>query len=202
MTKQFLAAISLASLILTGCGNKADKQKNGLSDSTAVEQSAEDMSAKEKTTASVYGVDLGLSVNWEASNFGAQTPGEAGIICDISKVAKDDGWRLPTDKEWSELISKCEWTDDELDGMKGARIMASNGNSIFLPACGMPYERVSDSMTTADSEWLSDVGSEGNYWCTSDDYFNMMAFHTSPVRAQMMIIDYSYLLAARRVHDK
>lgn len=197
MTKQLLIIFSFA-FIIVGCGKKTDNQNN-------VEQTTEqsqEVEAAEEEQETVYGVDLGLSVNWEECNVDASKPSEVGFIGDINKVKKDDGWRLPTDKEWKELISECEWTYEEVGGMKGARITAANGNSIFLPACGMAYERINDSMTTVDGSYLSDVGSEGNYWCTSDDYFNMMSFHTSPVRAQMMIIDYNYLLAARRVHDK
>lgn len=118
MTKQLLIIFSFA-FIVVGCGKKTDCQ-NKMEQTT--EESQEVEVAEEKEPATVYGVDLGLSVNWEECNVDASKP--------------------------------------------------------------------------------SDVGSEGNYWCTSDDYFNMMSFHMTPVRAQMMIIDYNYLLAARRVHDK
>lgn len=44
-----------------------------------------------------------------------------------------NGWRLPTEAEIKELIEKCTWTAEQY----GYTVTGPNGNSIFLPACGM-----------------------------------------------------------------
>ncbi len=45
-------------------------------------------------------------------------------------------WRIPTIKEYEELIERCRWIWTSLDGRKGYRVTGSNGNSIFIPASG------------------------------------------------------------------
>ena len=44
-------------------------------------------------------------------------------------------WRMPTTKEYIELIENCEWKWVRINGMNGMRVTSKkNGNSIFLPA--------------------------------------------------------------------
>lgn len=54
---------------------------------------------------------------------------------DAATVNWKEGWRMPTDIEFKELLDSCsnEWT--ERNGMYG-RMFTRNGNSIFLPAAG------------------------------------------------------------------
>lgn len=52
---------------------------------------------------------------------------------DPAKVLWGDGWRLPTEDEIKELIEKCTWVADN----NGYTVTGPNGNSIYLPACGM-----------------------------------------------------------------
>lgn len=47
------------------------------------------------------------------------------------------GWRLPTKKEFDELILNCTCTWTTLNGVNGYEVKSKkNGNSIFLPAAG------------------------------------------------------------------
>ena len=46
------------------------------------------------------------------------------------------GWRTPTIEEWEELFLNTAGVWTTLNGVKGWRCTASNGNSIFLPAAG------------------------------------------------------------------
>lgn len=77
---------------------------------------------------------------------------------DVAHVKLGGKWRLPTDAEWSELLTKCTWTwvtNYNGSGINGRLVKATNGNSIFLPAAG---ERVDN---------LYDAGSCGYYWSSS-----------------------------------
>ena len=66
------------------------------------------------------------------------------------------GARMPTQAEWEELINNttAEWTT--LNGVKGRKFTASNGNSLFLPAAGV----------RSGSE-LRCAGEQGHYWSSS-----------------------------------
>lgn len=53
---------------------------------------------------------------------------------DIATVQWGEGWRMPTKREFEELIEKCKFEWKEIDGVRGGLITGPNGNSIFLPA--------------------------------------------------------------------
>ena len=42
-------------------------------------------------------------------------------------------WRLPTKKEFDELIKECRWEGIIYKGIKGNRIIGPNGNAVFFP---------------------------------------------------------------------
>lgn len=91
-------------------------------------------------------VDLGLSVMWADHNLGATLPTDAGNHYDWSFAysrAKQwgDGWRLPTEAEWQELYDKCKWSWEVRDGIGGRVITGTNGNSIFIPASGVCFDK-------------------------------------------------------------
>ncbi len=55
-------------------------------------------------------------------------------------------WHTPTREEIDELIENCIYSDTIINGVRGSKYTASNGNSIFMPAGGY-YE---------DSDYLND----------------------------------------------
>lgn len=60
-----------------------------------------------------------------------------GMMCDIARTKWGDNWRMPTHNDFYELINNCSWIWDELNGIKGYKVVSNiNGNSIFLPAAG------------------------------------------------------------------
>ena len=66
-----------------------------------------------------------------------------GYEDDAARVILGGKWRIPTDEEWVELISECEWAKTTLNGKDGRLVTAPNGNSIFLPSAGCwEYSRV------------------------------------------------------------
>ena len=63
------------------------------------------------------------------------------VVLDLSDDAAyvnwGGNWRMPTDAEFIELHSNCDWTWTTHNGTSGYRITCvANGNSIFLPAAG------------------------------------------------------------------
>lgn len=52
---------------------------------------------------------------------------------DTAKALWGNGWRLPSEAEVKELLEKCTWKAETY----GYTVTGPNGNSIFLPACGM-----------------------------------------------------------------
>ena len=65
-------------------------------------------------------------------------------------------WRMPTSWEWQELYQNttCTWITQ--NGVNGRLFIASNGNSLFLPAAGSRYE---------SSLYLVDY--TGRYWSST-----------------------------------
>lgn len=183
---------------------------------------------RKKKSSGNYGVDLGLSVNWADCNVGAKVPEEIGYRIplgnttgtvkvasvggnvsgsqnDIAVVKLGDGWRMPTGKELKELVEKCKWTIDNMNGRKGFRITGPNGNSIFLPATGGNYQ--SEDMAALD--YVAGAGNDaqvyGNYWCgtPTDDRIglNHLHFSTDTGDLQFMWGEKYFLNAVRPVHE-
>ena len=69
-------------------------------------------------------------------------------------------WRTPTKEEWNELYNNttCIWTTQ--NGVNGCLFIASNGNSLFLPAAGRRFEN-----------HLDYAGDRGRYWSSSQQCF-------------------------------
>ena len=95
-------------------------------------------------------------INYEyLNNYSAQSKSELKDELDAAHASIGDGWRMPTDEEWTELRTQCDWEWTISDNVNGYRVTSrSNGNSIFLPAAGCNMCRFSD---------------QGYYWSSSTD---------------------------------
>lgn len=99
-------------------------------------------------------VDLGLKALWAEYNVGASVPtdlgekyafGESttkekftmsnyvGNDVDVAKMLWGGDWRLPTDKDLSELITECKWSINTINGKEVMTATGPNGNSINFP---------------------------------------------------------------------
>lgn len=65
-------------------------------------------------------------------------------------------WRMPTIEEWQELINNTTSTWTTYNGVNGRLFMASNGNSLFLPATGVFLLELNGFGETADY-WSSSL---------------------------------------------
>lgn len=60
-------------------------------------------------------------------------------------------WRLPTEREMRELLTRCRWQKTEQGGVRGYTVTGPSGNSIFLPFNGCvegnrPFQTTSSGM--------------------------------------------------------
>lgn len=82
-----------------------------------------------------------------------------GILSGVFDTAKEiwnGNWRIPTEEDWKELESRCNWI--WIDSLRGSKVIGSNGNSIFLPASGWKKRD------------LNDAGNVGQYWSATPAY--------------------------------
>ena len=75
---------------------------------------------------------------------------------DVARKKWGSSWRIPTRKEFEELVVKCKWEWTTQNGKRGYKVTGPNGNSIFLPAAGSRGE-----------PWLSSAGGYGYYWSSA-----------------------------------
>lgn len=100
-------------------------------------------------------------------------------------------WRMPTRDEMDELQEKCTWTWTTRNGVNGYLVQsATNGNFIFLPACGERYGSEIHNGGTCGNYWLSSLGTSGsNDACTlffksdRNDWGYSSRYHGLSVRA-------------------
>lgn len=94
-------------------------------------------------------------------------------------------WRMATYKEWKELVEYCHLYTEELNGVKGIKVLAPNGNSIFLPKAGCynSYGRDSDGAFY----WTSSIDPESNcqvyFYCGSIDKSRDSRYYGGSIRA-------------------
>lgn len=112
------------------------------------------------------GVDLGVSVLWAEHNLGATDATDLGgrFAFDATELnAWGEGWRLPTEEEWEELYSKCEWHWVIRNGISGRLINGQTSKAIFIPAAGVVF-----------NDEVQINGCVGIYW-TADTYEDEVA---------------------------
>lgn len=111
---------------------------------------------------------------------------------DAAHVHWGGGWRMPTDQELSDLVSKCDWTWITMNGVQGYVIRGKDDYasvSIFLPAAGLGFGDSFSNTASHGSYWSSVPKSDAyNAWRVyfSSDYnytSDCSRFRGQPVRA-------------------
>ncbi len=144
-------------------------------------------------------VDLGLSIKWASWNIGASKIADYGglygagdptglltsmsyydyyyeygeSICgteyDLATVKWQDGWRLPTMAELTELKESCTWEHSvTLDGVLGSTATGPNGNSIFIPYAGYRHGNSFYNKDNNASLYSGDMGDTSFYYGYND----------------------------------
>lgn len=105
-----------------------------------------------------------------------------------------NGWCTPTREQWKELYENTtgQWTTQ--NGVTGRLFIATNGNSLFLPAAGSCWDDV-----------LEHVGIEGHYWSSSlsvDHTYRAWGFYDSSVNYSVNVASHRYFgLSVRPVRS-
>ena len=91
---------------------------------------------------------------------------------DAATQIMGEGWRMPTQSEFQELINNTnkEWT--QVNGVNGYKFTASNGNSIFIPAAGGCYDGEVYDVSDYGGVWSSSLNT------SSPDYAWNLYFHS------------------------
>lgn len=152
-----LLAALLMSMSLVACGNEDDESKlpeEGESGPTVGGTVAEavDLGLSVKWASCNVGArvpeEIGGYYGWadptgkNRSTDENEYPGPvppsniSGTEYDIAYMQWGKNWHLPTGSEIDELIERCEWKAETVNGVHGRRVTGPNGNSIFLPYGG------------------------------------------------------------------
>lgn len=121
------------------------------------------------------GVDLGLPSGniWAKANVGATDKDAYGKILtfdDAQKINFNDGWSMPSEKDFKELHDNCNHLWVTINDVKGELFISkNNGNYVFFPATGF-----------CSSTRIFNRGTDGYYWSSllisavlaSNLYFN------------------------------
>jgi uncharacterized protein YjdB len=93
--------------------------------------------------------------SWSNYSYGSGANNMTNIGSDISGTKYDAAyakwgkdWRMPTEKEISELTTKCKFNVESINGVDGYLVTGPNGNTIFIPIAG--YKDKSFSSSSCD----------------------------------------------------
>ena len=94
---------------------------------------------------------------------------ELGIVDNKKTLDPDDdaatinwgpSWRMPTEAQMQELITRCNWKASTMNGVKGYSVTGPNGATMFLPAASCRGDGPID-----DTDW------GGFYWSSESPGF-------------------------------
>ena len=92
---------------------------------------------------------------------------------DAAHVVLGGKWRMPTNAEWSELRTNCNWTWTTQNGVKGRLVTSkTNGNSIFLPAAGYRVEDYLNKASSFGFFWSSSLSTTGPDCALSEHFYS------------------------------
>lgn len=81
---------------------------------------------------------------------------------DVARALWGGEWRIPTEEEYEELIELCKFEIKQIDGVSGAVITGTNGNSIFIPYTPIKVETTTcNDVTNRILLWLATPMSSG-----------------------------------------
>lgn len=75
---------------------------------------------------------------------------------DVAKSVLGEDWAIPTEKQFKELLSECQWEWIQIEGHYGFKIIGKNGNHIFLPAAGWICSTKADYQNKYGYYWTSE----------------------------------------------
>ena len=105
---------------------------------------------------------------WGIYKIGGKTSISPTSGHDTARENWGGSWRMPTEAEFEELCTKCEWTWTSQGGHKGYLVTSKiNGKSIFLPAAGMRYGTDTSYVRQNGDYWSGTLSSSGSNYARS-----------------------------------
>lgn len=106
---------------------------------------------------------------------------------DAATKSYGDKWRIPTDDECKELIEKCSWKSDTIDGVEGCTVIGPNGNSIFFPFTDKLF---------GDTKYTS-----GCYWSSSPSFRKEWSESAQCIKITngSKIVEFNFAASATRI---
>ena len=86
---------------------------------------------------------------------------ELDVLDDIGTISFGEKWQMPSKENMDLLLTNCVWIYEELNAVKGYRIVGNNGNSIFLPFAGY-YENGNEGTISSGHYWTKSLDTD-NY---------------------------------------
>ncbi len=75
---------------------------------------------------------------------------------DVATFLLGEGWTIPTEKQFRELLDECQWQWTRIKGHYGYLITGKNENQLFLPAAGWICSKNPDYQNTYGYYWTTD----------------------------------------------
>lgn len=128
-------------------------------------------------------VNLALKSNTKWAAFNMESSDGTGLLpwaglSDVVKQSWGDSWQLPSKADWEELM-ECFWSWDIQGGMQGMLVRGTNGNTLFLPACGYMAQGKLSSYNDYGAYWTSDAA-DANPGCSWSLFFGMDFVYWNP----------------------
>ncbi|MBO7323725.1 MAG: hypothetical protein J6U51_09115 [Bacteroidales bacterium] len=109
-------------------------------------------------------------------------------IYDVARVEWGASWRLPTNAEFEELITSCEWEWIVQGGKGGYKVSGPNGKTLFLPAGGYRYDK-----------YMYDKGCSGYYWSSVAEDSDVYSAYYLFLDSTCHYVDFYYRYAGKNI---
>lgn len=97
-----------------------------------------------------------FTANSYSSTNGYQISGTIPLEKDIASQILGDGWRIPTDVQFQELIDNCTIENTTIEGVPGKLFTSNiNGNTLFFPNNGYGVGTLLDTPKFYTSYWTN-----------------------------------------------
>lgn len=113
---------------------------------------------------------------------------------DAARVNMGKDWRLPTKEEMDELVKKCTWKTEKLNGVYGYRVTGPNGKSIFMPFGGNKSNNAHYNKGDVGYYWVSTLSSTQAapvlyMYSDKKDYMNYSRYIGQSIRPVLRKVD-------------